>query len=240
MESIGPLGRSVEDVETLFRVLAGPDGDDWSIPPVPLEVQPTPPLRGLRIAVADGLPNRCVQNDVRAAVRRVAADLEAAGAIVEAGVPTVDWEAARVARSLLFRLADRPFQPDRPPSGTLRDYFAALEIRTATIRAWEDFLAGYDAFLCPTTSTTAFEHRPMGEAIEVDGRLVDYWTPEEHAQPFNLTGAPAISLPAGVDGGGLPIGVQLVARRWRDAELLAVARAVEPVAGGFRRPPEFE
>ena len=247
MESIGPLGRSVADVEILFGLLAGPDGADWSVPPVPLEARPTPPLRGLRIAFSEAFPGRFVQAEVRAAVARVAADLEAAGAVVEAALPEVDWEAAKLARSTLYRLANRPFERDsRDPDG-LPEYFAALEVRTATIRAWEAFLggadggaspsAGYDAFLCPATSTTAFEHRPMGEALEVDGREIAYWTPEEHAQPFNLTGAPAISLPAGADGRGLPIGVQLVGRRWQDAELLAVARAVEDVAGGFRRPP---
>jgi len=85
------------------------------------------------------------------------------------------------------------------------DCFAALDVRTATIRTWEWFFAGsaagsaaragYDAFLCLATSTTAFEPRS-----------VDYWTPEERAQRFNLTGSPAISLPAGLDRRGLPSG----------------------------------
>ncbi|HEX5589973.1 MAG TPA: amidase [Candidatus Limnocylindrales bacterium] len=238
MESIGPFGRSVDDVGRLFGILAGPDGRDWAVPPVPIVPVPTPPLRGLRIAVAEALPGLIVQADVRAAVRRVARDLEAAGAIVEAAVPTVDLAAAREARSRLFRLADRPFRSDAAP-GAVRDYAEALAVRTETIRAWEVFLAGFDAFLCPSTSTTAFEHRPMGEPFEVDGVVVEYWTPEQHSQPFNFTGQPAISLPAGLDGRGLPIGIQLVARRWHDAELLAVARAVEPVAGGFRPPPAF-
>jgi amidase len=247
MESIGPLGRSVEDVETLFGLLAGPDGVDWSVPPVPLEIHQTPSLRGLRIAFAEALPGHYVQEDVRAAVRGVVANLGAAGAIVEAALPPVDWDDARLARSALYRLAHRPFEADQRAAGTMGDYFAALDVRTATIRTWESFLSGggsetttgarYDAFLCPATSTTAFEHRPMGEALESDGRVVDYWTPEEHAQPFNLTGAPAIGLPAGLDVAGLPIGIQLVGRRWRDGELLATARAVEPVAGGFQRPP---
>jgi len=238
MESIGPLARSVDDVERLFRILAGPDGRDWAVPPVPIATVPVPPLRGLRIAVAEALPGLTAQADVRAAVRRVAGDLEAAGAIVETAVPVIDWAAAREARNRLFRLADRPFRSDAAP-GAVRDYAEALEVRTETIRAWEVFLAGFDAFLCPSTNTTSFEHRPMGEPFEVDGLVVDYWTPEQHAQPFNFTGQPAISLPAGLDARGLPIGIQLVARRWRDAELLAVARAVEPVTGGFRRPPVF-
>jgi len=238
MESIGPLGRSVDDVERLFRLLAGPDGRDWSVPPVPIASVATPALRGLRIAVAEALPGLTVQADVRATVGRVARDLESAGAIVDPAVPPIDWAAAREARRRLFRLADRPFGSDAAP-GAFREYAEALAVRTETIRAWEVFLAGFDAFLCPSTSTTAFEHRPMGEPFDVDGEVVEYWTPEQHAQPFNFTGQPAISLPAGLDVGGLPIGIQLAARRWHDAELLAVARAIEPVAGGFLRPPAF-
>lgn len=116
------------------------------------------------------------------------------------------------------------------------DCFAALDVRTATIRTWEWFFAGsaagsaaragHDAFLCLATSSTVFEHRS-----------VDYWTPAERAQPFNLAGSPAITLPVGLDRRGLPIGIQLAGRRRQDATLLAVTRAVEAVSGAFPRPP---
>lgn len=235
MESIGPLARSVEDVEAVFRLLAGPDGHDSTVPPLPLATVAAPPLRGLRFAVTEALPACFVQADVRAAVRRVANDLEAAGAVVEEAFPPLDWELVGETRRALFRLADRPFEAGAR-DGLVRDYFAALEVRSAAIGVVEAFLACYDAFLCPVTSTTAFPHRAMGEPFEVDGRTVDYWTPEESAQIFNFTGSPAISLPAGLDAEGLPIGIQLVGQRWHDAELLAVARSVEPIAGGFRPP----
>ena len=80
----------------------------------------------------------------------------------------------------------------------------------------------------------------MGTPFDVDGVSVDYWSIERHVQPFNLTGAPAIALPAGADEDGLPLSVQLVASRWSDDRLLAIAEAVEPIAGGFRPPAEIE
>ena len=52
-------------------------------------------------------------------------------------------------------------------------------------------------------------------------------------------GALANSLPAGLDRSGLPIGIRLGAARWRDSRGAAIARAAEPIAGGFVRPPAF-
>lgn len=57
---------------------------------------------------------------------------------------------------------------------------------------------------------------------------------------FNLTEGPAAVLPAGLSPDGLPVGVQVVGRRWRDAELVSVAGQIaDAVTGGFRRPPGF-
>lgn len=52
--------------------------------------------------------------------------------------------------------------------------------------------------------------------------------------PFDVTGHPAISLPCGAVGGGLPAGLQLVGRRWDDATVLAAAHALEDALGDWR------
>jgi amidase len=72
---------------------------------------------------------------------------------------------------------------------------------------------------------------------EVDSRSAPYHAISGHAALFNYSGHPALAIPAGVDADGLPIGVQLVARRWDDARLIAIARAIEPLAGGVHPPP---
>jgi amidase len=117
------------------------------------------------------------------------------------------------------------------------EFFESLDQRSRFVRAWTSFFETWDVLLLPSTNRTAFTHRPNHEPQEIDGALVAYWTPERHTQPANLTGGPAISLPAGLDADGLPIGVQLVGDRWQDERLLAIARSVEPIAGGFLRPP---
>jgi amidase len=56
---------------------------------------------------------------------------------------------------------------------------------------------------------------------------------------FNMTGNPVVVLPVGRSREGLPIGIQVVGRRWKDMELLAVAEALTEVTKPFQRPPEY-
>ena len=156
-------------------------------------------------------------------------------------MPDVDWEEQRAVRSRLYQQAHQAFSSDRSAGPLpLDDHFADLDLRSRFIASWETFFREWDVLICPVTNRTAFEHRPMGTPFDVDGISVDYWSIERHVQPFNLIGAPAIALPAGADEDGLPLSVQLVASRWSDDRLLAIAEAVEQVAGGFRPPPGSE
>jgi amidase len=79
-----------------------------------------------------------------------------------------------------------------------------------------------------------------GKSLDVDGTAVPYTTAVgSYAAPFNLTGSPSVALPAGQSRAGLPIGVQLVGRRWDDDHLLAVAERVSEILGPFRAPPGY-
>ena len=61
-----------------------------------------------------------------------------------------------------------------------------------------------------------------------------------HSTLFNYTGHPAVVLPYKLDRDGLPIGVQLVGKRWDESRLLAMAKALAEVTGEFRRPPGYQ
>src|SRR5712692_6739601 len=113
----------------------------------------------------------------------------------------------------------------------------ARQRRGQSIIAWEQFFDRWDVLLCPASMTTAFPHCNPGSPLEVDGKEVSYWTVAAHGALFNYTGHPAVVLPYTLDRAGLPIGIQLVGKRWGDSRLLAVAEALAPVTGGFRRPP---
>lgn len=129
---------------------------------------------------------------------------------------------------------------------SLPRYMAALARRDAIIACLEAFLATRDAWLCPVACGPAFTHRKpapyltSGKPIDVDGRAVSYWSGTlGHTSLFNLTGSPVVVLPLGQSDDGLPIGVQVVGRRWHDMELLAVARQLSLVTGAFARPPGY-
>lgn len=100
-------------------------------------------------------------------------------------------------------------------------YQQAQKARTLLVNAYEELFASYDVLLSPTAPTPAFG---LGEntADPVQMYLADIMT-----VPPSLAGLPAISVPAGVSGSGLPIGVQLVGPRRSEANLLALAKSVE-------------
>ena len=117
--------------------------------------------------------------------------------------------------------------------------FKRLElVRTQAWQRLAPILERYDALLCPTMSQTA---RPVGEddaiwaADRGDGR---YHGLDMTAQ-FNFVGqCPALSVPAGWSAEGLPIGLQIVARRYRDDEALRIGAALEQIRPwAERRPP---
>jgi len=117
-------------------------------------------------------------------------------------------------------------------------YFQALATRDRIVSALDAFLAGFDAWMLPVSAVPAFPHMRSGKSLEVDGVPVPYTTAVgSYAAPFNLTGSPAVVVPAGHSAGGLPIGVQLVGARWNDDRLLAVAERVAEILGPFRPPP---
>lgn len=127
----------------------------------------------------------------------------------------------------------------RATHATMRQYTAILMKRDGLISALEQFFADRDALLCPVTVGPAFPHRPTGTPIAVDGHTIPYWPAVlAYTSPFNLTGHPAVVLPMGRSAEGLPIGLQIVGRRWGEMELLAIAARLAEVIGPWQRPPE--
>lgn len=100
-------------------------------------------------------------------------------------------------------------------------YGQAQKVRTLIIRDLDEAFGRCDVLVAPTTPTPAFR---LGE--QVDDPLTMYLN-DVYTNPFNLSGHPAVSLPAGTDETGLPVGVQVVAPHAGEATMLRVARALE-------------
>jgi amidase len=241
MSCIGPMARSAEDLALLYAIIAGPDGRDTEVQPVPVDAVPHLDLKDLRMAVAPTFPGLPVAAEIRAAVAALAQQLARSGARVEeAALPELDFNQDLSSAGELIMMMTGAFDPaaqERPT--TLARYLEALHRRDRSIIAWEQFFEQWDVLLCPPSMVTAFPHCEPGSPLRVDGQEVIYWMVSAHGTMFNYTGHPAVVLPYTLDRAGLPIGVQLVGKRWGESRLLAIAQALSDVTGGFRRPPGY-
>ncbi|MEU7634619.1 amidase [Streptomyces sp. NPDC039016] len=240
---VGPLARDAADAALLMDVICGPDWRDWS--------QAEPPsgsfrealagtVAGLRVAYSPSLGwDVPVAPEVAAAVRRAVDTLAGLGADVEEIDPGVA-DPVEAFHTLWFSGAARVVQPlgaadrelldpglrevcEQGARYSALDYLAAVDVRMALGRAMGRFHSVYDLLVTPTEPLTAFaagaEVPPGSGHTRWTG-----WTPFTY--PFNLTQQPAATVPCGVDGDGLPIGVQLVGARHADALVLRAAHAL--------------
>lgn len=120
----------------------------------------------------------------------------------------------------------------------------SLEERRARMRAaWAAFFRDYDALLCPVMPTTAFPHDhsrdPFSRMLEINGRSVPMYEQMFWAGLPGVAYLPGTVAPVGRTSEGLPVGIQIVAPFGEDRTGIALAKAMEPVIGGFEPPPAF-
>lgn len=241
LSCIGPMARSVEDLALLYSIIAGPDRGDTEVQPVPVDTVPELELKTLRIAFSPAFPGFPVAADIRDAVAELAKQLSSlSAAVAEATLPQLDFNQELVSASELIGMMVRAFQPEaQAQPTTLAQYLEALHRRDQSLIAWEQFFDSWDVLLCPVSMVTAFPHCEPGSLLDVNGQKVEYGMVSAYCTLFNYTGHPAVVLPAQLDGDGLPIGVQIVGKRWDESRLLAIAKALTQVTGEFRRPPGY-
>ncbi len=114
-------------------------------------------------------------------------------------------------------------------------YRRAQRVRTLILRDFQQVYArGVDAILTPATPSAAFG---LGEMADVDP--VKMYLNDVFTVPVNLAGLPGISVPAGLDRDGLPLGLQLIGRPWEEADMLNSAYALERAAGFVSKPDQW-
>ena len=196
-------------------------------------------LSGLKVGKPKQVADVTVEPAVAAAYEKMLADLGKAGAaIVDIAVPNWDPAAAARAGYLLCEAeASETFKADLAAEGVVSEaarkamefgrdcgnarLLAAFAVVQRTSEAWQRATADVDFLLLPTVPRAAFK---------ADGPVPDDLA--LFTAPANIAGLPAITLPAGLDGNGLPVAVQLVAKRGGDAWLLGVAGAIEESLSG--------
>ncbi|MGH7275432.1 MAG: amidase [Candidatus Rokuibacteriota bacterium] len=257
LSHVGPITRTVRDAALMLDVIAG--GDDRDRQSLPREAGAyleacEGDVKGLHVAWTADLGYARVDPRVAELCGDAAAEFESLGCHVEVVNP--GWEdpeeffgtliAAQFYAAWSDRLPADEAQMDptlvkfirRGGAVTARDYIRALERVDAYWREVHAFLERFDLLLMPTVAVPPF---PAGEAPprEIAGEPVSVlgWMP--FAFPFNLTGQPAASVPAGFTGDGLPVGLQIVGRRHADATVLAASAAFEAARPWSDRRPGF-
>ncbi|MFH8569174.1 amidase [Streptomyces sp. NPDC017993] len=254
LDHVGPISRTVRDAALVLSATAGHDPRD------PASVSGQTPdfsgganLKGLKVGVPRNHYFEQVSPEVEEAVRRAIDRLAELGAeLVDVEIPmaryiqAVQWglmvpEATAYHERSLRATADL-YAPDVRvllEAGELTsagDYLRAQRARTQMRDAWARMFDGIDVLAAPTVPMTAA--KAGQETVEwADGTkegVSDSYV--RLSAPANVTGAPALTLPVGHDAAGLPIGMQLMARPFRDATVLRVGRAYEEAATDAGRP----
>jgi aspartyl-tRNA(Asn)/glutamyl-tRNA(Gln) amidotransferase subunit A len=245
LSHIGPMTRTVADAALVMQVCTGPDErDPYSLPRDGVDYVRAirGGVKGLRVAYAEDLGNLiAVDPEVRQAAARAARAFRELGCRVEVVAPR--WPSPADCWFEIFcggiatRLLPYRDRKDDIEPGLLAIIGAtAANAPSRFVQAWFDRLAWwqhprafferYDLLLTPTTSVAAFEVGRLNPAGWPQHTWS--WFPwASFSYPFNFTGQPATTVPAGFTPGGLPVGLQIVGRRFADLTVLQAARAFE-------------
>ena len=245
----GPMARYVEDLALILSIISGPDWDDPHIVPMPLGNPSDVDISGLRVAFYTDNGLRVPTDEIVAAVRSAANALADAGCLVEDDLPRAipdnpdinnqlsqgDGQAG--ARRLLAKYGTtethewmtRLLEKASENMVSVGEYTAVLEKIDSYRSAMLGFMENYDVIVCPVS---AFAALPHGESMTDENRSGINYT-----ATYNITGWPSTVVRGGTSPDGLPIGVQVVARPWREDVSLAVAQYLEGVLGGWQNPP---
>ena len=256
LSHIGPMTRTVADAALMLQVAAGPDErDQTSLPAAPVDYVKALAggVKGLRVAWSADLGFAdVVDPEVRDLCAKGASAFREVGCRVEAVDP--GWPSPLDCWSQLFgggiatRLAPYLDRKSEIDPGLYRIIETTLKNPpTKYVQAWFDRLAWwehprrlfekYDLLLTPTIACPPFAIG-LDNPTEIAGKSVPPYAWIPFTFPFNMTGQPAASVPCGFTKDGLPVGLQIVGRRFDDVTVLRASAAFERVRPWARhRPP---
>jgi aspartyl-tRNA(Asn)/glutamyl-tRNA(Gln) amidotransferase subunit A len=248
LNSEGVLTRCVEDTALFMDVMAGRDDrDKYSLPDEKISYSKVidEGIEGVNIAFSPNLGYATVDPEVEEIVRSAAFRLEKAGAEVEEvdiSLPSLESElVTKVVLEVATFLGDKfeewkqiayplllPFM-ELVGSLTYREYIGVEARKEELWRELRQIFSSYDFLITPATAVPPFQLGNIGVS-EIAGEAVTPlgWMPFTY--PFNFTGQPAASLPAGFTKERLPVGMQVVGRRFDDAGVLRVSKAFQDVS----------
>jgi aspartyl-tRNA(Asn)/glutamyl-tRNA(Gln) amidotransferase subunit A len=252
----GPMTRTVADAALMLSVMAGPD--DWDR--TALDAQPgdyvgglARDLRGVHVAYSPTLDGFQVDPEIAKITRQAVRAFEELGCVVDEVKPgfadtreliRIMWSAHEAGQRGRFL----PQWRDRMDPGLVACIEAGsrhtaveyIEAREKKILFWDTvrpLFERYEFLLTPSVSVAAFEVGQLNPA-HFRQHEWDWFDWASFSYPFNFTGQPAASVPAGFTAAGLPVGLQIVGRRCADLSVLQASSAFEAARPwAQRRPP---
>ena len=253
LDQIGPVGKNIDDCAALLSIISGADGKDRScVLEKPFGFGPNEHSEMLPHGTKIGLPvnifnDGIIEKDVKNAVLDAAKELEAAGASIEEFelplvsymVPVYQVTVCTEAAKSLSRLQEvygasensgMGFEAKRRimfgnlllSGGKYGDYYKkAIQMRGLVRESFKKLLRKFDIILSPVSPSTAHK---TGES---SGDPAKAYLGDRYVMPANLAGLPALSIPCGFDGHGLPIGLQLMADSFCEPVIITAARVYQ-------------
>jgi amidase len=241
---IGPMARSVDDLVLTLPILAGMDWVDPTVVPIPLGDPDQVDLKEVRVAFHADNGVATPTPETMDAVRSAAALLEGSVKSIEEGCPRAIEQASQLHMELHGADGGESARGILKSAGTDEmDPFLQKRLELAaphrmtttqfleTVVRWEayrsemlSFMEDHDVILGPASAHPASLH----------GRSMDYFPGGfSYSHAYNVAGWPAVVIRGGTSPEGLPIGIQVVSRPWREDLALAVARFLEKALGGW-------
>ena len=246
LTTIGPMARYVEDLWLGFSTIAGPDGIDPFIHPVPLGDPASIDVGGLRVAYYIDNGTVSPTPEVEASVRSAAEAIAESGAEVVEDLPSAITESGNSnvtsvlvadggagVRRLVEKAGTEQVYPrmerflNAEPISTA-EYTALLEQMDAFRSQMLSFMEDYDAILSPVRPWPALPH---GETLTPEASPANFYT-----SAYNTTGWPGSVVRVGTSSDSLPISVQVMCRPWREDVAVALATVLESAFGGYAKP----
>lgn len=243
----GPMARFVEDLVLTLPIIAGVDWRDSTVVPMPLGDPKKVDLKSLRVAFHTDNGIMSPTPETVKVVRKTAEVLSNAGMVVEENRPEgieqsyeifigllsadggagVEMLLQMVGTTETHPLLQRLLELARANAMTTPE-FDLLMFRWAMFNSsMLSFMEKYDVIICPVCTYPALPH----------GATFDELRAFSYTMTYNLTGWPGAVVRGGTSPEGLPIGVQVVARPWREDVALAVAQHIETALGSLQPPP---
>jgi amidase len=255
------MARTAADLALALDIVAGPDGPDAAGWRLALPPARHAGLADYRVLIVDEHSVVHTSSDIRRAIGALADRLGSEGCKVgrdASEVPDlqdltqtfsallmssmgVDLSADEYASASARAKENGGSDHERNMTMSHRDWKLLDRHRLELAARWTQTFERWDIVVCPAAPTTAFPHdnRPFEKReIKIDGATTGYDKTPLWAILGVPNGLPVTTIPAGLDGNGLPIGLQLIGPRMEDYTPLAFARLLEQQLGyGFKRPP---